>query len=85
MQAIRTKIGKGGRVIIPTAFRKNLHLEAGSDIILHMVDNTIYLTTSDQALLKLQMKVKKYSQDISNNISLVDTLIASRRKEAANE
>ena len=46
MKAIRTKLGKGGRVIIPTAFRQNLHLETGDDIILHMEDNTIYLTNS---------------------------------------
>jgi len=33
MSAIRTKLGKGGRVIIPATFRQNLHLEAGDDII----------------------------------------------------
>ena len=43
MKAVRTKLGKGGRVIIPTAFRQNLHLETGDDIILHMEDNLIYL------------------------------------------
>ena len=41
MKAIRTKLGKGGRVIIPTAFRQYLHLETGDDIILHMEDNLL--------------------------------------------
>lgn len=56
MKAIRTKLGKNGRVIIPTAFRQNLHLKTGDDIILHMEDNLIYLTTAEQALHRIQKK-----------------------------
>jgi AbrB family looped-hinge helix DNA binding protein len=85
MKAIRTKLGKGGRVIIPTAFRQNLHLETGDDIILHMEDNTIYLTTAEQALRKLQNKVKNYINTTGQNISLADELITMRRKEAEHE
>ena len=82
MKAIRTKLGKGGRVIIPTAFRQNLHLETGDDVILHMEDNVIYLTTAEQALRKLQNKVKNYINTTGQNISLADELIAMRRNEA---
>jgi AbrB family looped-hinge helix DNA binding protein len=82
MKAIRTKLGKGGRVIIPTAFRQNLHLETGDDVILHMEDNVIYLTTAEQALRKLQNKVKSYINTTGQNISLADELIAMRRNEA---
>ena len=82
MKAIRTKLGKGGRVIIPTAFRQNLHLETGDDIILHMEDNVIYLTTAEQALRKLQNKLKSYINTTGQNISLADELIAMRRNEA---
>ena len=85
MKAIRTKLGKSGRVIIPTAFRQNLHLETGDDIILHMEDNTIYLTTAEQALRKLQNKVKNYIKTTGQNISLADELITMRRKEAEHE
>lgn len=85
MKAIRTKLGKGGRIIIPTAFRQNLHLETGDDIILHMEDNIIYLTTAEQALRKLQNKVKNYINTTGQNISLVDELITMRRKEAKDE
>lgn len=85
MKAIRTKLGKGGRVIIPTAFRQNLHLETGDDVILHMEDNIIYLTTAEQALKKLQHKVKNYINTTSQNISLADELIAMRRNEAKGE
>ncbi len=85
MKAIRTKLGKGGRVIIPTAFRQNLCLETGDDIILHMEDNIIYLTTAEQALRKLQNKVKNYINTTGHNISLVDELITMRRNEAKYE
>lgn len=85
MKAIRTKLGKSGRVIIPTAFRQNLHLKTGDDIILHMEDNTIYLTTAEQALRKLQNKVKNYINTTGQNISLADELITIRRKEAEHE
>jgi bifunctional DNA-binding transcriptional regulator/antitoxin component of YhaV-PrlF toxin-antitoxin module len=85
MKAVRTKLGKGGRVIIPTAFRQNLHLETGDDIILHMEDNLIYLTTEEQALRTLQNKVKNYINTTGQNISLTDELITMRRNEAKYE
>lgn len=85
MKAIRTKLGKGGRVIIPTAFRQNLHLETGDEVILHMEDNIIYLTTAEQALKKLQNKVKNYINTTGKNISLTDELITMRRNEAKYE
>jgi bifunctional DNA-binding transcriptional regulator/antitoxin component of YhaV-PrlF toxin-antitoxin module len=85
MKAIRTKLGKGGRVIIPTAFRQYLHLETGDDIILHMEDNLLYLTTAEQALQKLQKKVKNYIKTTDQNISLVDELITMRRNDAKYE
>jgi len=85
MKAIRTKLGKGGRVIIPTAFRQYLHLQTGDDIILHMEDNLLYLTTAEQALQKLQKKVRNYIKTTDQNISLVDELITMRRNEAKYE
>ena len=85
MKAIRTKLGKGGRVIIPTAFRQYLHLETGDDIILHIEDNLLYLTTAEQALQKLQKKVRNYIKTTDQNISLVDELITMRRNEAKYE
>jgi AbrB family looped-hinge helix DNA binding protein len=85
MKAVRTKLGKGGRIIIPTAFRQNLHLETGDDIILHMEDNLIYLTTAEQALRTLQNKVKNYINTTGQNISLTDELITMRRNEAKYE
>ena len=85
MKAIKTKLGKNGRVIIPTAFRQNLRLQTGDDIIIHMEDNLIYFTTPEQALRRLQKKVKSYMNATGQNFSLVDELISERRKEAEHE
>jgi len=82
---VRTKIGEGGRVIIPAAFRNALHLEAGDDIILHFENNEIHMTTPEQALRKLQAKVKSYTEKLEQPISLVDELIKTRRAEAEHE
>nr|WP_253307649.1 hypothetical protein [Rickettsia endosymbiont of Ceutorhynchus assimilis] len=45
----------------------------------------IYITTPDQALSKLQAKVKNYTNTIERHISLVDELIANRRSEVEHE
>ena len=54
MNDVRTKMGDGGRVIIPAMFRQALHLEPGDDIIIHFEDNEIHIITPEHALAKLQ-------------------------------
>lgn len=85
MQTMRTKLGEGGRVVIPASFRQSLHLLPGDDIVLHMKENVIYITTPNQALAKLQEKVKNYTDPTGTKISLADELIKSRRIEAKYE
>ena len=85
MNDIRTKIGEGGRVIIPAGFRQALHLQTGDDIILHFENNEILITTPEQALAKLQAKVKSYLDKSERPVSLVDELIGMRRAEAKDE
>ena len=46
-----------------------------------MQENTIHITTPNQALHKLQAKVKNYANAAGEHISLVDELIAMRRLE----
>ncbi|WP_152540740.1 AbrB/MazE/SpoVT family DNA-binding domain-containing protein [Rickettsia endosymbiont of Ixodes scapularis] len=82
---MRTKLGEGGRIVIPASFRQNLHLLPGDDIVLHMKKNIIYITTPNQALAELQAMVKNYTDSTGERISLVDELIKSRRLEASHE
>lgn len=81
MEVIRTKLGEGGRIIIPASFRQDLHLTKGDDIILHMQEDAIYITTPNHALHKLQQKAKKYVNSTGNKISLVQELLSLRRAE----
>ena len=85
MQTMRTKLGEGGRIVIPASVRQDLHLLPGDDIVLHMKENVIYITTPNQALAKLQEKVKNYTDSKGKKISLADELIKSRRLEAKYE
>ncbi|MCE3231438.1 MAG: hypothetical protein K0R76_1033 [Alphaproteobacteria bacterium] len=82
MNNIHTKMDDKGRVLIPAVFRQALHLEAGDDIILRFEDNEIHMMTPEQALTRLQSKVKNYLDKADKPISLVDELIAMRRAEA---
>lgn len=67
MQTMCTKLEKGGRMIIPASFRQDLHLLPSDDIVLHMKENVIYITTPNQALAKLQEKVKIYTDSKGKN------------------
>jgi AbrB family looped-hinge helix DNA binding protein len=32
----KTKLGQGGRIVIPTEYRRKLSLEAGDEVIMHL-------------------------------------------------
>ena len=82
MLDMRTKIGAGGRVIIPSVIREKLHLSVGDEVIIHVKEEELYITTTDHALRKIREKVKKNRQE---KVSLVDELLAVRRTEASCE
>lgn len=82
MLDIRTKIGAGGRVIIPSIVREKLHLSIGDEIILHVKEEELFITTAEQALHKIREKVKQRNK---KKISLVDELFALRHIESSYE
>ncbi|OJW53485.1 MAG: hypothetical protein BGO67_01705 [Alphaproteobacteria bacterium 41-28] len=82
MLDMRTKIGAGGRVIIPSLIREKLHLSIGDEVILHLKGEELCITTAEQALRILREKVKKHNR---RKTSLVNDLIAKRRSEASHE
>lgn len=85
MSTVRTKLGEGGRVIIPTAFRNFLNISQGDDIILRLSDDTIYITTPNQALRKLQAKVKHSINSINQEISHIKDSLDTTDSEVDNE
>lgn len=77
-----TRLGKGGRVVIPAQLRRALGLSEGDEVILRLTDQELRLIAPRQAVKKAQAMVRRYVPD---SVRLVDELIAERRREAACE
>jgi len=79
---VRTKVTQGGRIVIPAEMRRQLGIEIGEDVNLSLENGSVNISTSKNALLRLQ----KLAQTVAkHNVSVVDELIADRRREAENE
>ncbi len=80
MPSIKTKIGAGGRVVIPAEYRKRLGVKPGDDVVLVMDDSQeIRLFTLQKAIGRIQDLMKRH---IHEGISLTDELLEERRREA---
>jgi AbrB family looped-hinge helix DNA binding protein len=82
VEETRVKINENGRVVIPAAYRKALGVKAGDEVILRFEDDELRITTTKRRIERAQRLVRKY---IKQGRSLVDELIAERRREAQNE
>jgi AbrB family looped-hinge helix DNA binding protein len=79
VQDFKTKLGKGGRIVIPTEYRRELGVEPGDEIILHLDKEGLRLYTPDQAVARAQALVRRY---VPGEQSLSEELISERREEA---
>ena len=77
-----TEVQKGGRVTIPANLRKEYGLSEGDMVNLTLVDGEIRICSWKKNLERIQEMVKGR---IPPGVSIVDELIAERRKEAAKE
>ena len=82
MTSIKTKIGKGGRIVVPAKYRKALDLKPGDDVILVLEDGEVRITTLPRVIQRAQEIVRRYNPE---GRSLVDELIRERRDEADRE
>ena len=79
---IKTKVTQGGRIVIPAEMRKQLGIEIGEDVNLSLEEDSMRISTGKLAL----KRIRQIAQTVVNNgDSVVDELIAERRKEAENE
>ena len=78
----KVKVNENGRVVIPASFRKALGIEAGDEVILRFEDDELRMTTMERRIRAAQRRVRKY---VKPGVSLVDELIADRRREAKDE
>jgi AbrB family looped-hinge helix DNA binding protein len=76
------EIGARGRLVLPVAVRRFLALQEGDKLILTIGEDGIIRLASNKSLATRYRGAYKH---LSSKRSLVDELIADRRREAANE
>lgn len=79
----RLKIGPGGRVIIPAEMREALGVAEGDSLLATLADGELRLLSTKSALKRAQALVRQYIP--AGGPSVVDELIADRRRECALE
>ncbi|MDZ7754714.1 MAG: AbrB/MazE/SpoVT family DNA-binding domain-containing protein [Gammaproteobacteria bacterium] len=75
------QVGAQGRLVIPAALRKALHLKPGDRLVARQVGDALVLERREAVVKRLRGAFAH----IPPNRSLVDELIAERRAEAARE
>lgn len=83
MDMAHTKIGPGGRIVVPAAFRRELALSPGERVVMELCDGEMHVYSVREALRRFQAEFRELVGD--DERSLVDELIAERRVEAARE
>lgn len=79
---VKTKVTQGGRIVIPADMRRRLGIEVGEDVNLALDGESVRILTRKESIRMAQMLVRTF---VPKDVSLVDELIADRRREATNE
>jgi AbrB family looped-hinge helix DNA binding protein len=82
MTTSRLRLGENGRISLPAAYRRELGLRPGDELILQLEEGGIRVTSPKLAIERARRILDRY---IKTDDSLVDSLIADRRSEAARE
>ena len=78
----KLRLGPDGRIVIPAAFREALGLSEGDTLIASIDDGELNLLTRRAAVRRAQAIVRQF---VPEGVSLVDELIADRRREVERE
>lgn len=78
----RVTLNENGRIVIPAAIRKALQVKAGDELLLHVEDGELRVTTRMQRIRRAQELVRKH---LGTSPDLVDGFIAERREAAKRE
>lgn len=77
-----TKIGEGGRLVIPAEYRRALGVEPGDELVLVLEENSVRVLTPREGIRRAQALVRSY---IPEGVRLSDELIEERRGISENE
>lgn len=78
MPETRSRIGVGGRVVIPARYRKTIGVEVGDEVVLILDGGEVRILTPRQAVKQAQALVRKH---ITAGRRLADELTEDRRRE----
>lgn len=78
----RAKITQGGRIVIPSEFRKALGVTCGDELVLTLEDESVRLTSLSAEIALAQRTARRF---IPSGTMLSEELIADRRRESARE
>jgi antitoxin PrlF len=82
MGETRARVNENGRVVIPASFRHALGINAGDEVVLRVEDDELRITTMKHRIERAKRLGRRH---IKPGTSLVDDLIAERRKAAKRE
>ena len=82
MNVQRGRIVSGGRVQLPAEVRRELGLSDGDPVRIELVDGEVHIRPMNAVIRRIQELARPY---IVEGHSVVDELIAERRREAADE
>ena len=81
-EPVTVKVGPGGRVVIPAAYRKAMGVKAEDEVVMRFDDGELRIVSREGAWRRAQERVAKYAK---HGESWVDELIAERKREAEQE
>jgi AbrB family looped-hinge helix DNA binding protein len=80
---VKTRIGAGGRVVIPAEFRNALGLSEGDEVLISCDGSEVRLSTVTERVRRVQRFIAERIPP--GGLSIVDELIADRRAETTRE
>ena len=81
MDPVPVHLGAKGRVVLPAAIRRALGLEQGAELLVRLEGEGILLEPRGAALRRL----RSFFDGVPAGTSLVDDVLAERRREAAHD
>ncbi len=82
MNPLMTKMGKGGRIVIPVEYRRALEIAEGDDVLVALHDGEVRIQAIHGAVRRAQRIVERF---VPADRDLVSELIRNRRDEAGRE
>jgi len=79
---VTSRVGPGGRIVIPAPIRKRLGIETGETVVLRCTGEQVQLYSQAMAVKRLQQFVRRH---VPKGLSLSEELLRERRREARGE